>query len=195
MDDPVLVDRPACTRGIPGHARRRVKDGRIKRLWNESKTYRGLPVTERPYTLFELLKFEPHALGFIKGDAIAAAAGFKSAKHFANNYLSAASTSSVRAPGLLSQHFPFGHALLANGEPMTHPNSAAVFGDRIREAVTAGRQERTLGWRSSRRCPVSSSPDTVSRTTNSFPTEIGYDGLLVRVIGPAFNKSGRGSGG
>ena len=61
------------------------------------------------YELFRHIP-DPYAAEFIVGeDLIAQAAGRRSARHFFNKYVVDPSSRSVVAPGVVSEHYQFGH--------------------------------------------------------------------------------------
>ena len=98
------------------------------------------------YELFRLIP-DPHAPEFIAGqDLIAQAAGRRSARHLFTKHLVDPSSRSEVAPGVVSEHYAFGHLYFVRGEPVTHQASASVMGQRIDEAVADQRRERTPGW-------------------------------------------------
>lgn len=103
-----------------------------------------------------LALFDPFARQFIAGEAaIAAAAGYKDARHFAETAMRDVRSRSVIDGCILSQHTLHGHFYDYLGHVVTHPNSAEAWGQRRRDAISAERTATTSGWRGARACPLS----------------------------------------
>jgi hypothetical protein len=58
-------------------------------------------------------------------------------------------------PGVRSCHTGLGHYYEVYGEAVTHPGSAAAWGQNIRDHVAAERRARVPGWFGSSSCPTS----------------------------------------
>ena len=99
--------------------------------------------------------FEPQVREFITGfDRIAAAAGYGS-DYFRKRYINVPASKQVVSSGVLSCHTGLGHYYLCRNVPITHPTSAAAWGENIRAMIEQERRASVPGWYGPTACPVS----------------------------------------
>jgi hypothetical protein len=84
------------------------------------------------------------------------AAGF-SPDHFFMRYIKVPSSMQIMSstPPVLSCHTGLGHYYEVYGARLTHPSSAAVWGQNARDRVADERRVRVPGWFGPSACPTS----------------------------------------